>query len=135
MSNDFHNAYATTSVLSSDPVTLVTMLFDGAVKAMKKAQIYHETGNRKGFLDETNRAQLIVGELLSSLDMEQGEIPAQLSGIYAYCIRCLIESSIDGPALVAEAEKHISRVSDAWKLATAALREATAPLTAAGVAA
>ncbi len=134
MSNQVHNAYAATSVMSSDPVTLVTMLFDGAVKAMKKAKIFHESGNRKGFLDETNRAQLIVGELLVSLDMEQGDIPKQLSGIYAYCIRCLIEASIEGPSLVEEAEKHISRISESWKLAVASLRE-SANTSAPGVAA
>ena len=65
---------------TADPVTLTTMLFDGAVKAIRKARLHHEGNNRQGFVKETERAYLIVGELFATLDMEQGELPERLGG-------------------------------------------------------
>lgn len=123
MRNSGYNAYKSSEVLTADPVTLTTMLYDGAIKAMKKARIFHESGNRQGFLDEATRAHLIVGELLVTLDMEQGDLPKTLSGLYAYCMRSIIESTLGDLSKLDEAERHITRIADAWKQATASLRE------------
>ena len=91
MSNNPYAAYQTVEATTADPVTLTTMLYDGGIKALRKARLHHESENRKAFLDETNRAYLIIGELLATLDMEQGEIPRTLAGIYAYCMRLIVE--------------------------------------------
>jgi flagellar protein FliS len=130
MSNSPSDAYKAAGVLTADPISLTTMLFDGCLKAMRKARLHHESGNRKGFLDEIGRAHLIVGELLATLDMEQGELAKQLSAIYAYCLRCLIESTLEDLSRLDEAEKHIRRVAEAWKAATAGFRLQSASVTA-----
>ena len=75
MSTRALDTYKTVTATTADPITLTTMLYDGGVKAMKKARIHFESGNREGFVKETERAYLIVGELLATLDMEQGELP------------------------------------------------------------
>lgn len=122
MTSNAANAYQTQNILTADPVTLTTMFYDGAIKAMRKARLHHESGNRAGFLDQVNRASLIIGELLATLDMEQGEVARSLSGLYGYCMRCLVECTLGDLSKLAEAEKHISRVADAWKAAAAELR-------------
>jgi len=122
MTQNAFDAYTTAGILTADPVTLTTMLFDGALKAMGKARIHHDAGNRQGFINETGRAQLIVGELLCTLDLEQGEIAQNLSAIYSYCLRCIVESTLGDLERLDEAEKHIRRITDAWKVATAELR-------------
>jgi flagellar protein FliS len=119
-----YNAYKTAEITTADPVTLTTMLFDGAIKAMKKARIFHESGNREGFLEQADRAHLIVGELLATLDMEQGDLPKTLSGLYAYCMRAIVESTLGDLSKLDDAELHITRIAAAWKQATASLREA-----------
>lgn len=116
------NAYRTQGILTADPVTLTTMLYDGALKAIRKARILQEGGNKAGFAEQVERASLIVGELLATLDMEQGELAHNLSGIYAYCLRMLLESTLGEPAKLGEAEKHLSLIADSWKAAIASLR-------------
>ncbi len=122
MSTNAYDAYKTVTTITADPITLTTMLFEGGVKAIRKAKLHHEAKNRQGFIKETERAYLIVGELLATLDMEQGELPRQLSGLYTYCMRCIVESSLGDMAKLEEAEMHLSRVGDAWRQATAELR-------------
>ncbi len=124
MSTRALDTYKTVTATTADPITLTTMLYDGGVKAMKKARIHFESGNREGFVKETERAYLIVGELLATLDMEQGELPKTLSGVYAYCMRCIVESTLGDMAKLSEAEMHISRIGEAWKTATAEYRAA-----------
>ncbi|MBI5948351.1 MAG: flagellar export chaperone FliS [Chloroflexi bacterium] len=122
MSRNPYDAYHTVRTTTADPISITTMLFDGCLKAIRKARLFEADGNRKSFLDETDRAQLIVGELLCTLDMEQGEIPKHLSAIYSYCLRCLIEATLGDMPKLDEVEKHIARIADAWKIATAELK-------------
>lgn len=127
MTKNPYAAYASTSVLSADPVTLTTMLFDGALKAIRKAKLQHEIQNRQGYLDAIERSSLIIGELLASLDMSQGEIPERLSGIYAFCLRRLVDATIGGPAPLNDVESNITTIAEAWKAATANYRGAAQP--------
>lgn len=118
MSTNGYNAYKTIDVTTASPVTLTTMLFDGALKAIKKARLSFQNGDRQGFITQAMRASDIVGELFVSLDMEQGELPRLLGDIYVYCIRRLGEATLDDVAKLDEVEMHISRVANAWKEAT-----------------
>ena len=119
------DAYRTVRTTTADPTTLTTMLFEEAVKAMKKARLLHERGDRQGFIGETERAMNIVGELLCSLDLTQGEIPRTLKAIYSYCLRCLVEATLGDMDKLDEAQRHIARIASAWKQATASLRQGT----------
>jgi flagellar secretion chaperone FliS len=127
MSTNGYEAYRTVTATTADPITLTTMLFDGGVKAIKKARMHFEAHNRPGFVTESERAYLIVGELLATLDMEQGELPKALSGLYAYCMRCIIESALGDMSKLDEAELHLSRIALAWKTSTAEMRANAAP--------
>ena len=127
MTSNPYAAYRTVETTTADPITLTSLLYDGCVKALKKACIHFENGNRHGFNDETNRAYLIIGELRSTLDMGQGEIAAGLAGIYGYCLRLLVESSTGDLAKLREVEKHVSTIATAWKVATADLKASRAP--------
>lgn len=119
------DAYRTVKATTADPVALTTLLFDEALKAIKRARLLHERGKRQGFLDEAERAQLLVGELLCSLDLEQGELAKSLSAIYAYCLRLIVESTAGDMEKLDEALKHVQRIAAAWKRATAGLRGAS----------
>lgn len=121
MTTKAHDAYRTVTTTTADPITLTTMLFEGGVKALRRARLHNEGKNREGFIKETERAYLIVGELLATLDMNQGEISQLLSGIYTYCMRLIVESSLGDMAKLEEAEEHIVRIAQAWKQATGEL--------------
>jgi len=127
MTSNPYAAYRTVEATTADPITLTSMLYDGCVKALKKACIHFENGNRTGFNDETNRAYLIIGELRATLDFSQGEIATNLADVYAYCMRLIIESSLGDLVKLREVERHISTIGDAWKTATADLKASRAP--------
>lgn len=122
MSRTAYDAYSNTSILSADGVTLTTMLYDGLLKAIKKARIFHESRNMKGYAHEIERINLILGELITSLDLSQGKMPEQMSALYVYCMRTNIEASISGPGRLAEVEQIITNISTAWKSATATFK-------------
>lgn len=123
MTSNPYTAYQEVGTTTADPITLTTMLFDGGLKALKKCRMHYEAGNREKFVDENIRAQLIVGELLCTLDMEKGgELAQTLSGLYAYCLRCLVEASLGDLTKIDEVELHLGRITEAWKAATAQLR-------------
>lgn len=123
MTRNAFEAYKTVGTGTADPVTLTTMLYDGAIKAMKKARIHFESGNRERFLDESGRAHLIVGELLATLNRDAGgELATELAAIYGYCLRCLVGCTTGDMAQLEEAEKHITRIANAWKAATGNLK-------------
>ena len=58
MSTKAFDAYRTVTTATADPITLTTMLFDGGVKAIKRARMQFESQNRLGFVNETERAYL-----------------------------------------------------------------------------
>ena len=128
MTNNPYAAYRTVETTTADPITLTSMLYDGCVKALKKACLHWENGNRNGFNDETNRAYLIIGELRATLDMSQGEIASNLAGLYGYCMRLIVESSLGDLVKIREVEQHISTIAGAWKTATSDLRARRAPV-------
>lgn len=128
MTSNPYAAYRNVEATTADPITLTTMLYDGCIKALKKATLHLENGNRTGFNDESNRAYLIIGELASTLDMNQGEIAENLARIYGYCMRLIVESSLGDVSKLEEVDRHISRVATAWKTATAQLKAERAPV-------
>jgi flagellar protein FliS len=123
MSADALAAYKASKVTTADPVTLVVLLFEGALKAVRKARIHHEAGNQEKYVSEVERATLIVGELLAALDTEQGEIPKTLSGIYSYSMSCLLLAMSGDVAKLDEVEMNIGRIAQAWTQAARNLAE------------
>ena len=122
MSRTAYDVYTSTSVLSADGITLTTMLYDGLLKAVKKARLLHEVQNSNGYAREIERINLILGELISSLDLSQGQLPEQMSALYVYCMRATVDASLKGPARLSEVEAIIGNIATAWKQATAGMK-------------
>jgi flagellar protein FliS len=123
MSADALAAYKSSKVTTADPISLVVMLFEGALKAVRKARIHHESGDLEKYANEVERATLIIGELLTALDTDQGDIPKTLSGIYSYCMSCLVLAMGGDIAKLDEVEANIGRIAQAWTQAAKNLAE------------
>ena len=88
-------AYRESSVLTASPGQLVVMLYDGAARFLRQAEIATEEGAWSHAGDRISRAEAIVDELLLTLDVERGgEIARNLQGIYVFCKKLLIEARI-----------------------------------------
>ena len=90
------NAYRESAVLTANPAQLVVLLYDGAARFLKQAEIVGAEGAWGDAGARMTRAEMIIDELLVTLDMEQGgEIATQLQAIYVFCKRLLIEARIE----------------------------------------
>jgi flagellar secretion chaperone FliS len=89
------NAYRESAVLSAPPEMLVVMLYDAARKFLFQAGVAMQAGQIELTNNKLRRAEDIIQHLRDVLDMEQGEIAANLESIYVYCLRKLRELRFD----------------------------------------
>ena len=89
------NAYKESAVLSAPPELLVVMLYDGARKFIFQAGVAMRDGQIELTNRKLRRAEDIIQHLRDTLDMEQGEIPANLESIYVFCLRQLRQARFE----------------------------------------
>jgi len=90
------NAYRESAVMTASPAQLVVMLYDGAARFLKQAEIIAAEGAWADAGERITRADMIIDELLVTLDTEQGgEVAVQLQSIYVFCKRLLIEARLE----------------------------------------
>jgi len=106
------------SVMSASPHKLITLLFDGALSALTKADIFMEQGNivAKGNAI-SNAINLIANGLKMGLDMEKGgELSHNLSELYDYFCRQLIQVNLHNDrVLLKQIRELLNDIADAWK--------------------
>jgi flagellar protein FliS len=79
-----HAAYRSAEVGSANPVRIIALLYEGAIRFLRQAQASEDPIARSQL---AGRAHRIVAELLSALDREQGgEIAANLGAIYQFVL-------------------------------------------------
>ena len=90
------NAYRESAVMTASPAQLVVMLYDGAARFLKQAEILAAEGAWGDAGGRVTRAEMIIDELLVTLDTEQGgEVADRLQAIYVFCKRLLIEARLE----------------------------------------
>ena len=113
-------SYKAQSVQTASPGKLVLMLFDGYLRFTTAARnAFDETDMTKkneGINNNLIRAQNIVTELQSSLDMSvTGELPGTLYRLYDYVLHQLQQANLHKKAeTIDEADKVISELREAW---------------------
>ncbi len=117
-------AYKASSILTAPPGRLVVMLYDGAIRFLRQATRAMEEGRPEQARQGMRRAQACIDELNVSLDMGQGDIPAQLRAVYLFCKRQLQEASLRRrPEQVAPVVELLGELREAWEtIATRAER-------------
>ena len=124
--------YRQTEVQSRTPLELVTMLYDGALRFLAVARDAIERRDIPTRREALNRALAIVGELQSTLNMEQGgEIAAELDRLYEYSNLRLLDAAIKNDvAPIDEVRRIFEVLRDGW--ATVARQTSAAEPVAAG---
>lgn len=87
------DAYKKQGVLTATPVELVVMLYDGLKKNMILGQRSIEKRNVQKAHDHLIKAQMIVTELMNSLDLNYG-ISDELLNLYEYILKTLEEANL-----------------------------------------
>ena len=117
--NTAHNIYAQNNAGIESPEKLVAMMYEGVLRfnAQARKAIKDESLEKKVYW--VNRSVAVITELMSVIDMDQGQISQYLEGLYAYEIQLLGLASLEN-----DIDK-INEVSNVFKELLAAWRETT----------
>jgi len=117
---DFARVYRTQSVLTTSPGHLVLMLYDGALRFLDQAKdgLREPEGTPRRIErinNNLNKAQNIIAELQSNLNMEVGEHSRHLHRLYDYYLRRLFEANMKKSVEPVEEIEGLLRIlRDGW---------------------
>ena len=106
------------SVMSASPHKLITLLFDGAISALVRAEIHMQQQEVAARGKAIGKAVNIISKgLAASLDMEKGgEISNNLATLYDYMVRRLLHANLHGDEQALQEVTGLLRgIADAWK--------------------
>ena len=110
-------AYKESAILTAPPERLVVMLYDGIRRFLYQAAVAMREGNIEATNHRLQRAEAIIDELNSTLDMSAGgEVASNLRLLYVFSKRHLMQARLKrSPEMIEEAAKLLDTVGDAWR--------------------
>jgi flagellar protein FliS len=121
-------AYRQSAVLTATPEQLVVMLYDGAVRFLRQAELAMNEGAFLHSYEKLGRGEAIIDELIATLNMDTGEIAERLQAIYVFQKRTLIEARVQRNAeKIGQVVALLVSLREAWaRLAEQAAAQAPA---------
>jgi len=111
-----YQQYQKTSVTTANKVKILLMLYEGAIKFVKQAQIKMQKNEvaKKGIL--ISKATAILSELMNTLDFEAGgQLAVDLENLYIFMIDHLIEANINNDTdKLKDVEKILKTLYSGW---------------------
>ncbi|MBS1724042.1 MAG: flagellar export chaperone FliS [Armatimonadetes bacterium] len=109
--------YKKSAVTSASPLQLVVMLYDGALKNLASAQKAMSEKDTYAQNQHLQKAQKIIAELISCLDMNKGgEIAQHLLALYSFCYNKLVECNLnDDPEGIDQVTVVLSNLRSSWE--------------------
>lgn len=93
--NPYLNQYKKAQVQTSSPEQILIMLYDGAIRFLNQAKVHIQNKDVEQSHVNIIKAQRIITEFMSSLDMELGGDMAQnLFNLYEYLHYRLVQANI-----------------------------------------
>lgn len=90
---DHTKNYTNSNILTASPEKLVILVYEGAIRFLNKAADSIKSKDFEKAFENLYKSQLIIGELMSSLDMEYGNVSHNLFAIYSYCYDGIVEAN------------------------------------------
>lgn len=108
-------AYKNVKVNTASNGDLIVMLFDGAIRFANQAINCIDESDIAGAHNKLVRAQDIMTELISVLNMDVGEIAQNLYQLYTFINQLLIQANVNkDPVLIQQAIKLLTELRDMW---------------------
>ena len=115
---DSYGRYKRMQVETADQGTLILMLYDGAILALKHSHQLLNTKplDREKFSNQIVKARNIIYELAASLNLEAGgEIAKSLLSLYDYFVWRIGQADIKkDPIYLEDVLKHLQELRGAW---------------------
>ena len=114
--NEYQQIGVQSRVNSSNPHSLVAMLFDGLLEKLARANGALERGDASGRGSSISAAIRIIDGLRASLDTARGgDIAAKLSAMYDYMERRLVEANAQADGrIIAEVNSLVNEIKEGW---------------------
>lgn len=90
-----HSQYKQVQIQTASPGKLILLLYQGAIRSLKKATELLDKKDYGGKGDCLIKAQDIVMELNMALDMGAGQIASSLRQLYLYIYRRLVDANLN----------------------------------------
>ena len=114
-----HNIYAQNNVGVESPAKLIEMLYEGVLRfnAQAKKSIKDKDVEKRVYW--VNRSIAIITELISILDISQGQVAEYLNGLYNYEIQLLNTASTSNDiSKIDEVTNVFKGLLEAWRETT-----------------
>jgi flagellar protein FliS len=109
-------AYKESAILTAPPERLVVMLYDGMRRFLFQATVAMREGNIEVCNNRLQRAEAIIDELNSTLDMSAGEVAERLRALYQFSRRHLMHARLKrSPEMIEEVARLLDTLGDAWR--------------------
>lgn len=111
------NQYQSVQVMTADGVRIIVMLYEGIVRFNKQAQDAMIAGDVKNRGIYINKSIAILGELINSLNMEEGkEIAQKLYNLYEFSIQQITTANLkNAPELLDSVNRVINELKGGWE--------------------
>lgn len=115
--NQYVNQYKKTAVNTASKEQILLMLYDGAIKFLHKAKIAFEANDIEQIHINITKAERIITEFQSTLDMENGgKFAQELYSLYEYLNNRLFLANMKKRTdYVDEVLKHLTELRDTWR--------------------
>lgn len=111
-----YGVYRKVDVETASQGKLIVLLFNGAIQRAEEAKRQLEKGRIEGVHNNLIRAQDIIGELRSALNMRAGDVARNLDRLYEYFQHLLIVANIrKQTAPIEECINHMTAIRDTWR--------------------
>jgi flagellar protein FliS len=120
------NAYKQTAVTTASREQVLIMLYEAAIKHLKKASECCQTKDLAGKGVAVGKAHDIINELSNTLDFTVGgDIAKNLERLYAFMIEQIVQGNLNNdPSKFDAARKLLENLLEGWKGAIAQLKQA-----------
>lgn len=115
--NPYLNQYKKASVQTSSPEQILIMLYDGAIRFLNQAKVHIQNKNIEQSHANIIKAQRILTEFMSSLDMDTGgEMASNLFNLYEYLHYRLVQANIKKDLeAIDEVLDHLRGLKETWQ--------------------
>jgi flagellar protein FliS len=117
MYNNPYKAYQKTQVTTASPEKILLMLYEGAIKFVKIAQVRMKEKNIAEKGKYISKTLAIISELMNTLDHKVGgQLASDLENLYIFMMDKLVEANLHNRTEDLEAvEKLLIILHEAWK--------------------
>ncbi len=111
-----YKTYETNHVTTATPEKLLVMLYEGAIKFLRMAELAIDDKNIERRSHNLVKAQDILFELRVTLNHDVGEIADNLEQLYEYMYHQLVQANIkNNKSLVIEVREMLTELKEIWK--------------------